>query len=143
METKNLKSVIKESAVDFCANSVLNCFDYKAIEIKEKENNFFEVYIPIIFENIHISEEKFFNYLDVDLHYLPIIFGIELIDNGIINKYGLYYRINDKIVGYLSGISFNKDEKLIFSLLEETDENEILEYKTICTIQVIFQSNEI
>lgn len=143
METKNLKNIIKESAVDFTAHSMLTCFDYKAIEVKEKENNFFEVYIPIDFEKIHVTEEKFFSYLEADLHYLPIIFGIELIDNEIINKNGLYYGINNKIVGYLSGISFDKNEKIIFSLLEETDENETLEYKTICTIQVIFQSNEI
>lgn len=144
METKKLTNVVYDGAVDFCASSMLTtCFDYKAIKVKEKENNYFEVYIPIIFENIHISEERFFNYLDADLHYLPIMFGIELIDNGIINKNGLYYKINNKIVGYLSNIVFDKNEKIIFSLLEETDENETLEYKTICTIQIIFQSNEI
>lgn len=140
---KKLENIIYDGAVDFVAHSMLNCFDYKAIEVKEKENNFFEVFIPIDFEKIYVTEEKFFSYLESDLHYLPIIFGIEIIDNGIVNKNGLYYGIGGKIVGYLGGISFNKDEKMIFSLLEETDENETLEYKTICTIQIIFQSNEI
>lgn len=143
METKKLTNVIYDSAVDFAAHSMLTCFDYKAIEVEEKDNNFFKVIIPIDFEKINITEEKFFSYLEADLHYLPIIFGIEIIDNGIVNKNGLYYGINGKIVGYLSGVSFDKDEKIIFSLLEETDENEILEYRTICTIQIIFQSNEI
>ena len=142
MKTK-MKNIIYDGAVDFVGTSMINCFDYKAIEVKEKENNLFEVYIPIDFEKIHITEEKFFDYLEADLHYLPIMFGIELIDNGIINKNGLYYGINGKIVGYLSGISFDKNEKIIFSLLEETDENDNLEYRTICTIQIIFQSNEI
>lgn len=144
METKNLKNIIKEGACDFISHSMLSsCFDYKEVEVEEKDNNYFEVYIPIIFSNIYIKEEQFFHYLDADLHYMPIMFGNEIIDNEIVNRNGLYYKINNKIVGYLGGISFNKDEKIIFSLLEETDENETLEYKTICTIQIIFQSNEI
>lgn len=144
-ETMNLKvkRAVKNGAIDFALNSKVNCFDYKAIEVKDKGNNYYEIYIPIIFENIHVNENTFFNYFNTDLHYMPIMFGTEIIDEEIVTKHGLYYKVGNKITPYMSDICFKEDEKIIFSLMEETDENEELEYRRICTIQVIFQSNEI
>jgi len=144
METKKLTNIIVDGVINFAVNSFLNIFNDRKITVENVNNNQIKVFLPLKFNNLTIKEESTFKaYLNSDLHYLMYIIGTTFVDNEIINKYSLYYLYNNKIIGTISGISFDNENEIVFSLLEKTNENEYLEYLNVCTIHVLFESGNI
>lgn len=141
METKKLTNAVLDGIIDFTNNSMLNVFqkyDYTC----EKVDNEIKVFIPLLYNDIDIikDENTFKNYLNSDLHYFIYLVGMSFVYNEIIDRFSLYYLINNKIVGSLSNVSFDNNSDIVFSLLSEETEFKTI-YKNICTFNIYFENS--
>lgn len=144
MEIKKLTSVVVDGVINFAVNSFLNIYDERNVTTEIQQNNHIKVYMPLKINDFAIKEENIFKAcLNADLHYMIYIIGTAFVDNEIINRYSLYYLYDNKIMSTLLGISFDNEKDIVFSFLEETDENETFEYKNICTIHIDFENGNI
>lgn len=146
METKNLTNAVLDGVVDFANNSMLNIFQKYNYKWEKVFDNEIKVFIPLLYsdDNMDIikNEEAFKNYLNADLHYLIYLMGMSFVYNEIIDRFSLYYLINNKIIGSLSTVSFNNDNDITFSLLSEETEFETI-YQNVCTFSVYFEKGSL
>lgn len=144
MKTKNLINAVLDGIVDFTNNSMLNIFQKYNYKWEKVFNNEIKVFIPLLYSddnmNIIKNEEAFKNYLNADLHYLVYLMGMSFVYNEIIDRFSLYYLIDNKITGNLSTISFNNDNNITFSLLSEETEFETI-YQNVCMFSVYFENS--
>lgn len=143
MEIKKLTNAVLDGVVDFANNSMLNIFQKYNYRWEKVFDNEIKVFIPLLYSDDSINtiknEEAFKNYLNADLHYLIYIIGMSFVYNEIIDRFSLYYLINNRIMGNLSTVSFNNDNNITFALLSEETEFETI-YQNVCTFSVYFEN---
>ena len=140
METKKLTNAVLDGIVDFANNSMCNIFQKYGYRWENVSDNEIKVFIPLLYSEVIKNEEVFKNYLNADLHYLIYIIGMSFVYNEIIDRFSLYYLINNKITGNLSTVSFDNDDHITFALLSEETEFETI-YQNVCTFSVYFENS--
>lgn len=140
METKKLTNAVLDGVVDFANNSMLNIFQKHNYKCESVSDNEIKVFIPLLYNDVVKDEITFKHYLNADLHYFIYMVATSFVYNEVIDRFSLYYLINNKIVGSLSNVSFDNDNDVVFSLLSEETEFETI-YQNICTFDVYFENS--